>query len=229
MAVLKEEWFGKIAVFTAVITDFEHLGTQLFEDGVDYLYFTDGTSKPVEDKWQIVTLDKFNHIHPRRVSKFVKHVPHMFPELQKYKYTIWIDGDMQIIKPNFVEQIMCFLDEGLLLSPHFDQRHCAYGEATIRPPKYQTEPMDAQVDYYRQRGFPEDWGLYETGVMARDMTDPIVKELGMRWFIQNMIFSYQDQVSLPFCLWDMQYQPSVLPTSFRDFNWVTINAHKHEG
>jgi hypothetical protein len=229
MGISKEEWKNKTAVFTAVITDFEHLGPQIFEDGVDYYYFTDGTSMPLHERWNVVVLDKFSHIHPRRISKFVKHVPHMFPELQKYKYTVWIDGDMQIIKPNFVEEIMFFLDNGMVLSPHFDVRNCAYTEATIRPAKYQTEPMDAQVEYYQQRGFPENYGLYETGVMARDMTDPRVKELGMRWFIHNMVLSYQDQVSLPFCLWDMQYQPAVLPMTFRNFGWVIINAHKHEG
>jgi len=42
-------------------------------------------------------------------------------------------------------------------SPHFDGRHCAYGEATIRPPKYANEPLDEQVAFYQSEGFPYEY------------------------------------------------------------------------
>jgi hypothetical protein len=228
MAIEESEWKGKTAVYTAVITDYEHLGGHTYQDGVDYLYFTDGGSYPIESRWRVIELNDFSHLHPRRLSKFPKHVPHMFPELMEYKYVIWIDGDMQIRSQNFVGEILNYLDSGMVISPHFDNRHCAYGEASIRPLKYINEPMDPQIDYYKSRGFPTEYGLYETGVIARDMTDPQAKELGMRWYIHNMVLSYQDQVSLPFVMWEMDYTPSILPKSFRDFNWVHINAHKRE-
>lgn len=228
MGVLEKDWKGNTAIYTAVISDYEHLGQSIYQDGVDYLYFTDGSSYPLDQIWQVHELKNFGHIHPRRVSKFPKHVPHMFPQLLKYKYVIWIDGDMQIIKPNFVGEIMHYLDNGMVISPHFDGRHCAYGESTIRPLKYINEPMDPQVEYYRSRGFPSEYGLYETGVIARDMTHPQAKELGMRWYIHNMVLSYQDQVSLPFVMWEMGYTPDVLPESFRNYRWVHINAHKRE-
>ena len=228
MGISIDDWRGNTAVYTAVITDYEHLGGHIYQDGVDYLFFTDGASYPIESMWQVHELKDFKHMNPRRLSKFPKHVPHMFPELLKYKYVIWIDGDMQIANPNFIGEILSFLDNGMVISPHFDNRICAYGEASIRPLKYVNEPMDPQVDFYKSRGFPSDYGLYETGVIARDMTNPQAKELGMRWYIHNMVLSYQDQVSLPFVMWEMDYTPSVLPKSFRDFNWVHINAHKRE-
>ncbi|HJS83554.1 MAG TPA: glycosyltransferase domain-containing protein [Nitrososphaera sp.] len=223
-----DDWKGNTAVYTAVITDFEHIGKQIFEDGVDYIYFTDGSSRPLEDRWHIEQIPYFSHLNPRRTSKLPKHVPHFFDVLAKYKYTVWIDGDMQVIHPEFVSEIMSFLDNGLVLSPHFDNRDCAYGEAMIRPPKYQSEPMDQQVEFYQKDGFPEHEGLFETGVIARDMTNPAVKDLGQFWYIHNMVFSYQDQVSLPYCLWKTGYKPDILPKSFRDFYWVHINAHKSE-
>lgn len=228
MGVSKDEWYGKIAVYTAVIGDFEHLGDHDYEDGVDYLFFTDGHQYPINPRWQPQILTHFKHVHPRRLSKLPKHNPHFFDVLRRYRYVVWIDGDMQIAKPTFVSEIMSLMDNGMVISPHFDNRHCAYGEATIRPPKYQSEPMDEQVQYYMHRGFPENFGLYETGVIARDMTDPRVQMLGQQWYIHNMVLSYQDQVSLPFVMWDMGYRPSELPQSFREYNWVAINAHKFE-
>jgi hypothetical protein len=230
MGVSKEEWFGKVAVYTSVVTDFEHLGKHVYEDGVDYIYISDGTTAPIEkDKWQIHVLKDFDHLNPRRLAKLPKLNPYFFDFLRQYDYLVWIDGDMEIIHPHFVEEIMSHLDNGMVMSPHFDGRDCAYGEATIRPAKYLTEPLDEQVSYYRSRGLPEHSGLFEGGVFARDMSHQKAKELGMQWYIHNMVFSYQDQVSLPFIMWDMDYYPSVLPESFRKFNWVHINAHKHEG
>jgi hypothetical protein len=60
------------------------------------------------------------------------------------------------------------------------------------------------------------------------MTNHEVKQLGKIWYQQNITWSYQDQVSLPYCLWKTGYKPDVLPKSFREYNWVRINAHKRE-
>lgn len=222
------DWKGKTAVFTAAITDFEHQGIHEFIDGVDYHFFKDDEADPpLQDEWQVHMLNEFSHLNPRRLSKLPKHYPEFFDVLCGYQYLIWIDGDMQVISQDFVPEILSYMDDkGLVLSPHFDGRTDAYGEATIRSPKYVSEPLDAQVEFYRADGFPGFNGLYETGVMARDLTHPKTRELGMMWYIQNMVFSYQDQVSLPYCLWKLNYDPSVLPKSFRDFGWVHINAHK---
>lgn len=224
----KDDWYGKTAVYTSVVGDYDYLGQHLFQDGVDYLFYTDGKSQPLQSEWKVKMLPDIYHLHPRRVAKLPKTNPHFFSDLSSYKYTIWIDGGMEIISENFVTQLLSYLGDGLLLSPHFDMRDCAYGEATIRPAKYASEPMDEQVNFYRADGFPTNQGLYEGGIIARDMDNNRVRELGQMWYIHNLIFSYQDQISLPYCLWKMNYKPSVLPKSFRDFEFVRVNGHKTE-
>lgn len=226
--LIKDDWYGKTAVYTAVAGDYDYGGSNLFQDGVDYIFFTDQKSSNGHEGWSKVLLPDLNHLHPRRVAKLPKVYPHFFSELLKYKYTIWIDGGMEIVVENFVDQVLSYLENGMLLSPHFDARDCAYGEATIRPPKYVNEPMDQQVAFYKADGFPENYGLYEGGLIAREMGHTKARELGQMWYIHNLIFSYQDQISLPYCLWKMNYQPSVLPKSFRDFYMVRVNAHKTE-
>jgi hypothetical protein len=135
---------------------------------------------------------------------------------------------MEILKPDFIPEILSFLKNGFVISPHFDNRFCAYSEATIRPAKYANEPLDEQVNFYKSEGFPENFGLYECGVSARDMTNKDVQKLGELWHQQNLTWSYQDQVSFPYCLWKTGFTPDVLPQTFRNYNWVHINAHTRE-
>jgi hypothetical protein len=59
------------------------------------------------------------------------------------------------------------------------------------------------------------------------MSNPKVKEIGELWHQQNLNWSYQDQVSFPYCLWKTQFEPDVLPKSWRDMGWLHISAHKN--
>jgi len=224
-----DDWYKNTAVYTSVFGGYDYHGPQLMVDGVDYFYITDGVSDPPSEiGWNIVHRKYSDSLDNRRKAKVPKLNPHSFDFLRKYRYLIWIDGDMQIVSENFVPGILSFLENGMVISPHFDGRKCAYSEATIRPQKYAKEPLDEQVAFYRSEGFPEGFGLYECGVMARDMTAPHVEGVGELWLRQNLKWSYQDQVSLPYVLWKTKFQPDILPTSFRYMNWIHINAHKRE-
>ena len=222
------DWYGNTVVCTAVTGGYEYTCSSLFVEGIDYIYFTDGKSPfPIISPWKEVLLGD-EHLDNRRRSKRPKLNPHSIDILNNYKYLIWIDGGMQVIKPTFVFEILSYLKNGFVISPHFDNRHCAYGEATIRPIKYINEPLDEQCEFYKSEGFPENYGLYECGVSARNMQNPKVKELGELWHEQNLTWSYQDQVSLPYCLWKTGFKPDILPHSFRNFEWVHINSHTRE-
>lgn len=222
---MASDWFGNTVIVTAVTGDYDYLLEQENIQGVDYIYFTDKNIN-VPKPWMPVLLGD-EHLDNRRRSKRPKLNPHSIPLLTDYKYLVWIDGDMGIINKNFVSEIMSYMKNGFVISPHFDNRHCAYGEATIRPPKYAKEPLDEQVAFYKSEGFPEQYGLYECGVSVRDMSNLSVKKLGELWHQQNLTWSYQDQVSLPYCLWKTGFQPDVLPATWRSMNWIYLSAHKN--
>jgi hypothetical protein len=218
-----------IAIITAVTGDYDH---EIQHDALDHrsdihrYFFTDGQSS--RRGWRRVELPANAGLDNRRLSKLPKLNPHAYDFLREYEYVIWIDGDMGVLNSKFPEQIISYLSYGLLLSPHFDNRHCAYGEATIRPPKYANEPLDKQVAFYRSEGFPENFGLFEAGVQVRRMNSHGLIEFERLWLEQNMTFSYQDQISLPYSLWKTGLQYSALPKSFREYEWIHINAHKRE-
>lgn len=221
---MREDWKNNTAIVTAVTDNYDHIGDHTYQDDVDYFFFSDGTSKPVEDRWEFVPLPRLGNLNHRRLSKLPKINPHFFPFLREYKYVIWVDGDMQIKHDNFVGEILSYMDNGLVLSPHFDGRDGAIGEA--RPNKYPGEPVQVQVDYYIEDGFPDESGLYEAGVMARDMTAPGMVEFEQTWLMQTLLFAPQDQLSLPYSLWKTGLPFDRLPKTFRDFRWTHINAHK---
>jgi hypothetical protein len=229
------DWYGNTVICTAVTGGYDYATNQTVIDGVDYIYFTDGQSIfDISHPWNVQQLPEIDaHLDNRRRSKRPKLNPHSIESLNKYKYLIWIDGEISITNPNFVVEILSYMKNGFVASPHPDAlgnpgRYCAYGEATIRPPKYANEPLDAQCDFYRSEGFPEDYGLYACGVSARDMTNPEVKKLGELWHKQNLEWSYQDQVSFPYCLWKIGFKPDVLPNSLYHMGWLSLNTHTRE-
>lgn len=222
------DWYDNTAICTAVTGGYDYMENQVKIKGVEYIYFTDGLSAfPIKSPWKIHMLADEN-LDNRRRSKRPKLNPHSIPVLNNWKYLIWIDGGMAILDENFVPDILSYMSNGFVVSPHFDARDCAYGEATIRPAKYKNEPLDAQVEFYKNEGFPEHFGLYECGVSARNMQLESVKKLGELWHEQNLKWSYQDQVSFPYCLWKTGFTPDVLPVSFREYSWLRVNAHIRE-
>lgn len=216
-------------IYTAIVGGFDLLHKQKWTQDVDYIMFTDRPHDVKNaGKWQIIELPSVPHLDSRRLSKVPKTNPHAFPELRAYDYTIWVDGSIAIKNPSFPHEFMAHLNQsGLLLSPHFDDRHCSYGEgelcAGLR--RFQGEPFNDQMAYYRQEGFPTDMGLYETGVIGRNMQDKNVEKFGSIWLNQNLWWSFRDQVSISYALWKTEYKPDVLPKSFRKYNWLTVNAH----
>lgn len=219
---------NNIAVVTAVAGDYDYIGSHVYNNDVDYLFFTDGQALPVDNQWQVIDLPTTVTDIPRKMAKFPKLNPHYFDRLRDYRYVIWIDGSMQIKTEQFVPEILSYMKNGLVLSPHFDGRDCGYGEATIRPPKYADEPLDAQCDFYRSEGFPEHYGLWECGVQARDMTVPLVEEFGKVWMQEVLDWSTQDQVSCGYALWKTGLTPDLLDKSWRDYGWLHLNAHRRE-
>jgi hypothetical protein len=220
-----------VAVVTAVTAKYDAPRRDThFDQGVDYLFYADDASaRLVRSPWQRRYLPTDEDEHPRRLAKRPKLNPHRYVELLDYRYVVWVDGGIHIRSPDFVREIIAHIGKsGIVLSPHHDGRTDAYSEATIRPPKYADEPLDEQVAAYRRAGYPGDNGLYECGVMARDMTNPRVKELGQFWEGEVERFSYQDQVSLPYCLWALDFTPDVLPQTFRKMGWVAVNGHRSE-
>ncbi len=219
---------NRIAVVTAVTGGYDRpiKHTAAYRDDVDYLYFTDGQSSPADSEWQVCRLPEGITGDLRKLAKIPKLNPHMIPALCEYDYVIWVDGSMQIVNDNFVEEVLSFLYRGLVLSPHWDDRDCGYDEAEVLiGTGYYDQDFEGQCDSYKKEGFPEHYGLYAAGVQARDMNVPKVKFFGEIWFREVLDWTSRDQVSCGYALWKSGLVPDVLDESFDKYGWVCINAH----
>lgn len=223
------DYKGNTVVVTAVTGSYDqpkpHAGRL---DGVDYIAYSDGTFE--QPGWQNVLLENPLGLNARMLAKGPKTNPHLYKELRDYKYMVWIDGSMIILQPTFVTDLLSHLRNGFVVSPHYDQRYCGYGEGelSMQLPKYPAEVIRQQMNYYEAEGFPRQYGLYAMGISARDMTNPRVAEVGALWYQQNLTWSFQDQVSFPYVLWRLNYQPDPLPMRFWDYYWVNISNHISE-
>lgn len=219
----------RVAVVTAVAGGHDnHQHHLYYVDNVDYLFFTDGSVHRPDERWLELPLPDVGPVDSRRAAKLPKLNPHAIPILNQYRYIIWIDGSMAIASPTFIEEILSYLQRGIIMSPHFDGRFCGYSEAAIRNGKYANEPLEEQVAFYKSEGFPMNYGLCEAGVHAKDMTYPRVKEFGEIWFQQNLEFSYNDQVSFGYSLWKSGLEADYLPRSWREYSWVHLDIHTTE-
>lgn len=118
--------------------------------------------------------------------------------------SIWMDGSMEIncSGPEFVERNLQALaeDEWSLMTHPW--RTCLFEEAVYSSTliyRYDSDALIRQHDHYASLGHPVKWGLFATGHMVRRHTE-LVQRVSHHWWEENVAWSHQDQVSLPFLM-----------------------------
>ena len=217
---------GNVIVYTAIFGGYDQLKPQPEIPGVDYVCFTD---EPTLDAppWNVV-VERPLHDHPRMSAKHHKLFPHRV--LPKNPLTVWIDGSVRIKRRDFPEAFLSHLNEsGMALLPHPD-RDNIFDEAalSVKMRKYFDQPIAEQVAHYRARGYEGKNGLWACTVMARDSRNARLRRLHGRWMRENVRWSYQDQISLPYLLWKMRIEPGVFPYNLWDNEWFDWHDHTSE-
>lgn len=136
-------------------------------------------------------------------AKYYKLLPHrMLPYGQEFDYTLWVDGSIQINSPEFAEYMVSQARDSWALFQH-DGQTCIKGEAlgcwNMR--KYITQPIMKQVDHYFSLGMPQNFGVWYGGVICRNTKNTDVVAMDEFWWQENLKWSIQDQISLPYILW----------------------------
>jgi hypothetical protein len=136
-------------------------------------------------------------IEPRLAAKWWKLRPDLAcPDAD---VTIWIDGNVDVLRPDFLELCTDALGDADALFVRHTQRDDIYEEVTASrmvPRKYDGMPLEEQVESYRAAGHPEHWGLVHAAVLVR-RNCTAVRALDEAWWAENVRWSVQDQLSLP--------------------------------
>lgn len=196
----------KIAVFSCIVGAYDSIIDPVFaEPGVDYLMFTDQDipSCSVWRKIDITRMKEYGQISNAEMNRKIKIF--QCDILKQYDYTIYIDGNIELVSgvsPIISEMGNCYF------GVHYHRsRDCNYDEVvSVKHLKRVTgEEMDKQIEHYRAQGYPEHYGLYENSILIRDNRDKTTDDLMKEWWDEYKRFPTRDQLSLPYVIWNGQY------------------------
>lgn len=152
-------------------------------------------------------------VHPRLAAKVAKCAPWAYADADVY---VWVDASCRLLRPDSLRWAVhqgARAVDGIAQFRH-PWRDCVYAEAeeclAIGVRKYLGLPLERQAAWYRERGHPEGWGLWATGLIVYTPgggRGRALQEFGARWLAEQLRWTYQDQVSQPVLLRDMDLRP----------------------
>lgn len=185
-----------------------------------YVMVTDG-SVNVPFGWRHIPVN-IGDMDPRLAGKFVKCRPWEFVDAD---LIVWLDCSIEP-KPGLVEQMIKDLGvRDLAFHPHPDRRSIM-SEALFSSdlPKYKGSDVVAQARSYIESGHPDDWSLWAAGLFIL-RNRMLVREIGQLWLNEICRWTVQDQISLPFVLYQCGVEPSSLSGGLRDNPLFRIRRH----
>lgn len=215
------------AVVTAIYDSYDELKPTLPQAGalVDWVCVTDDPDlKDGTHGWRVIHEPRPG-LHPNRAAKRAKFEP--------WRYTaapasVWVDASFRVVSEHFVTSTLSHADPiAQFVHPW---RDCLHDEAAASAPlpKYEGEPVQEQADMYWRSGHPEHWGLWATGIIARQHTEA-VQRLGAAWWQEVERWSFQDQISQPYVLHALGLRPASLPGSHIVNDWLVYQGSERHG
>lgn len=183
-----------ITVLTSITGGKDNLIDEQAIGDAEFVAFTDRVH-PTKLWKQIPVMERFKS--PRRDSRIYKMLPHQFVTS---KYSIWIDGNIQLLKTP-EELVDTYLkDHDIALFRH-PSRDCLYEEAIVCAKNGLDDPevIISQVKKYEDEGFPKHRGLTENCFIVRRHT-PKVEALGNAWWAEYTTHSARDQLSFMYAV-----------------------------
>jgi hypothetical protein len=210
-----------IAVITALYGDLDELTDPPVMDGVDdYIAVTDRDRGA--QRWRQV-IEPRPHISDRLASKIPKCCPHRYTDAD---VVVWIDASA-IVRDDTARWAASHLDHRHVAQFNHPERDDVSDEAKVSMgmKKYYGLMCEEQAASYKASGMPDSWGLWATGIMAR-RRNFWSEDFGERWLAEQVRWSYQDQVSEPYVLWQMDSRPRNLEGSLWHDPHINFRGHR---
>ena len=220
----------KVCVYTAMFAGYDRILEHVPQTvDCDFTVFTDDVSAvPVGQLRGIIKNNPGDQISPLLKNGWLRVFPFDIRELNDYEILIYIDANVRIRDPSFVEQILRRYEEtrdfDLMLSAH-PWNICLYQEArdSQKIAKYNNTDLEGQIASYRREGFPADAGLYWNGLIVYNRTcdQSRVRQFQEKYWHELIAYNKtpdahpQGQVSLPYCLWKSGLKLVTLPQLYQ--------------
>jgi hypothetical protein len=188
----------RVALITASYGSYDPVRPLPEWHGFDDAICVTDTASGIGDGWTIHVEQRDEP--PRLAAKRAKMMPWLYTDCDA---AVWLDASFEIIDRRFSSWTREHLDrDDFVVWQHPEGRACITQEGPVcwDWPKYRDYDMRGQIDHYLRDGMPRMWGLFACGTIGYRFT-PRVKALGSRWYEENVRWSVQDQISLPYLLW----------------------------
>lgn len=230
------EKMNKICVYTCICGGYDKLIEQSIRDSnADFYCFSD---REIESKhWNIISIQKYTSLCDYTlVNRFFKWNPHLV--LPQYKYSVYIDGNLEIISFSFWKRIYELINSNCKISiAKHNIRKSVYDEARIciKYRKDNPENIKKYLAYLNKcTNFKNDKLLYQNGLIFREHMDADIVEFDTQLYGNIINFTKRDQLILPYIrqkldinIVDFNYGKSY-PLSENRFFGVLNMEHRQE-
>ena len=181
-----------IAVVSSVYGDYDKVVAPVPQSiPCEFVLVTDREIKC--DPWRVV-VEPRPGLDSRMAAKVAKCRPDLYTRAD---ITVWMDASMWINSPEFAAWASAFVEQGEIAQFKHPERQRLTDEAEVSTGlvKYHGLPVREQVQHYLDGGYPDDWGLWATGLIVRRWDLPT--SFGDEWLREQLRWTYQDQLSQP--------------------------------
>jgi len=191
-------------IYTCITGGYDDVQEQTYVNPeYDYICFTDDMTTVKDSMWEFRPL-VFSELTGLRNSRWHKLHPHdLFPQ---YDESLWIDGNLDILSPKFFDTMNIEDDDVIRVSRHPHQRYLWDEYALNRElDKDDLNLMRLEEEKIKSTGFDGDYRdgtFFETGIMWRRHNDPRCRELMDDWWWWIDHYSFRDQLSFTYVLWE---------------------------
>jgi hypothetical protein len=218
----------RAAIYTAIFGGHDDLKPQPACPGVDFVCFTDDEELE-SSQWRVVPSEP-RYEQPRLSAKWFRMHPHVV--LPEYRFTIWIDGSFTVKRDGFADRVLGCLGESGFALPRHPVRDNLLDEAevSLAMEKYHGQPIREQVEHYRAEGLDPHVGLWMTGLLVRDNANERTRRADEMWMEENLRWTLQDQISLPYVFWKLGVEPDEIPLTGNPGNndLFVVGRHRSE-
>ncbi|MBQ0022952.1 MAG: DUF616 domain-containing protein [Prevotellaceae bacterium] len=193
----------KKAIYTSIIGSYDDiLQPKAVDESFDYVLFVKKGTKKTEriGIWEVRELD-YDCDDNTITSRFPKMNPHVV--LPEYEYSLWIDGNIVILKKEFYDAVNAKIDEGVVYSGvKHPNKDCVYHdiEACVHAMRDKTSNIMRAARFLIAEKFPEHYGMYENNIILRKHTDASVINFCNMWWKLYLEYPRRDQFTSPYCL-----------------------------
>lgn len=209
---------NKILIYTCITGGYD-TPTDNFpkKPGYDYILISDQYIKTHSWKCLIPKFENMDHLDNTKKQRYIKTHPHKL-FIDKYDIVIWIDANTTI-NETLYEYIEKNFSYPITFKNH-PFRQCIYDEIHEVDVlgKDSQEICNKLYGRYKDEGYPEKNGLYETNVIISHPQDKTVQTIFNKWWYEIENNSKRDQLSLNYILWKNNLQD--FPHSVSTMNFI---------